>query len=201
MVAPCCVRQIYASPIYKHRSAMDLPTKAAWPVRRYVVFRCRGFSPLTLYIRKRVLRSLESPLPLCIYRIAYFPQKNNRQDIRIPTFGFALIYKLFLFVLYVLTNRLHVWYNNSVVGNLLGSGISAMEKPELEALLSAVKPYIPAAELRGVWALKQYNKQRRIYHSHLSELPRRQAAFGEIRTLLYGTGCKRIHWGGNDFGA
>lgn len=35
-------------------------------------------------------------------------------------------------------------------GNLLGSGISAMEKPELEALLSAVKPYIPAAELRGV---------------------------------------------------
>lgn len=35
-------------------------------------------------------------------------------------------------------------------GNLLGSGIAAMEKPELEALLSAVKPYIPAAELRGV---------------------------------------------------
>ena len=35
-------------------------------------------------------------------------------------------------------------------GNLLGSGISAMEKPELEALLSAVKPYIPAEELRGV---------------------------------------------------
>lgn len=35
-------------------------------------------------------------------------------------------------------------------GNLLSSGISAMEKPELEALLSAVKPYIPAAELRGV---------------------------------------------------
>ena len=35
-------------------------------------------------------------------------------------------------------------------GNLLGSGISAMAKPELEALLSAVKPYIPAAELRGV---------------------------------------------------
>lgn len=35
-------------------------------------------------------------------------------------------------------------------GNLLGSRISAMEKPELEALLSAVKPFIPAAELRGV---------------------------------------------------
>lgn len=35
-------------------------------------------------------------------------------------------------------------------GNLLGSGISSMEKPELEALLSAAKPYIPAAELRGV---------------------------------------------------
>lgn len=35
-------------------------------------------------------------------------------------------------------------------GNLLGSGISAMTKSELEALLKAVKPYIPAAELRGV---------------------------------------------------
>lgn len=35
-------------------------------------------------------------------------------------------------------------------GNLLGSRISAMEKPKLEALLSAVKPFIPAAELRGV---------------------------------------------------
>ena len=116
LVAPCCVRQIYASPIYKHRSAMDLPTKAAWPVRRYVVFRCRGFSPC-LYTRERVLKSLESPLPLFTYRIAYFSQKNNRQDIRIPTFGFILIYKLFLFVLYVLTNRLLVWYNNSVVGN------------------------------------------------------------------------------------
>ena len=34
-------------------------------------------------------------------------------------------------------------------GNLLGSGISAMAKSELEALLKAVKPYIPAAELRG----------------------------------------------------
>ena len=116
-MAPCCVRQIYASPIYKHRSAMDLPTKAAWPVRRYVVFRFRNFSPLTLYIRERVLRSLESPLLLCTYRIAYFSQKNNRQDIRIPTFSFVLIYKLFLFVLYVLTNQLLVWYNNSVVGN------------------------------------------------------------------------------------
>ena len=115
-MAPCCVRQIYASPIYKHRSAMDLPTKAAWPVRRYVVFRCRGFSPC-LYTRERVLRSLESPLPLYIYRIAYFSQKNNRQDIRIPTFGFVLIYKLFLFVLYVLTNRVVACYNNSVVGN------------------------------------------------------------------------------------
>ena len=95
---------------------MDLPTKAAWPVRRYVVFRCRGFSPC-LYTRERVLRSLESPLPLFTYRIAYFSQKNNRQDIRIPTFSFVLIYKLFLFVLYVLTNQLLVWYNNSVVGN------------------------------------------------------------------------------------
>ena len=35
-------------------------------------------------------------------------------------------------------------------GNLHGSGISAMAKSELEALLSAVKPYIPAAELRDV---------------------------------------------------
>ena len=35
-------------------------------------------------------------------------------------------------------------------GNLLGSGISAMAKPELKTLLKAVKPYIPAAELRGV---------------------------------------------------
>ena len=92
---------------YKHRSAMDLPTKAAWPVRRYVVFRCRGFSPC-LYTRERVLRSLESPFPLFTYRIAYFSQKNNRQDIRIPTFGFVLIYELCLFVLYVLTNRLLV---------------------------------------------------------------------------------------------
>ena len=92
---------------------MNLPTEAA-PFRRNVVFRCRGFSPLKLYIRERVLRPLESPLPLCIYRIAYFPQKNTRQDIRIQTFGFI---KLFLFVLYVLTNRVVVCYNNSVVGN------------------------------------------------------------------------------------
>ena len=35
-------------------------------------------------------------------------------------------------------------------GNLLGSGISAMAKPELKTLLKAVKPYIPAADLRGV---------------------------------------------------
>ena len=35
-------------------------------------------------------------------------------------------------------------------GNLLGSGISAIAKPELESLLNAVKPYIPTAELRGV---------------------------------------------------
>lgn len=35
-------------------------------------------------------------------------------------------------------------------GNLLGSGISAMAKQELKTLLKAVKPYIPAAELRGV---------------------------------------------------
>lgn len=96
---------------------MDLPAEAAWPVRRYVVFRFRNFSPLTLYIRERVLRSLESPLLLCTYRIAYFSQKNNRQDIRIPAFGIMLIYKLFLFVLYVLTNRFIVCYNNSVVGN------------------------------------------------------------------------------------
>ena len=114
-MAPRCVRQIYASPIYKHRSAMDLPTKAAWPVRRYVVFRCRGFSPC-LYTRERVLRSLESPLPLFTYRIAYFSQKNNRQDIRIPMFGFMLIYKLCLFVLYVLTTRFVVCYNSSVAG-------------------------------------------------------------------------------------
>ena len=88
---------------------MDLPTKAAWPVRlNVVVFRCRDFSPLTHYIRERALRSLESPLPLCIYRIAYFPQKNNRQDIRIPAVCFVLIYELCLFVLYVLTNRLLV---------------------------------------------------------------------------------------------
>ena len=35
-------------------------------------------------------------------------------------------------------------------GNLLGSGVSVMTRTELEELLSAVKPYIPAAELRGV---------------------------------------------------
>ena len=35
-------------------------------------------------------------------------------------------------------------------GNLLGSGVSVMTKSELEMLLDAVKPYIPAAELRGV---------------------------------------------------
>jgi pyruvate formate lyase activating enzyme len=35
-------------------------------------------------------------------------------------------------------------------GNLLGSGVSVMTKSELEMLLNAVKPYIPAAELRGV---------------------------------------------------
>lgn len=35
-------------------------------------------------------------------------------------------------------------------GNLLGSGVSVMTKSELETLLNAVKPYIPAAELRGV---------------------------------------------------
>ena len=95
---------------------MNLPTKAAWPVRRYVVFRCRGFSPC-LYTRERVLRSLESPLPLCNYRITYFPQKNNWQDIRIPKFGFMLIYKLCFFILYVLTNQVIECYNNSVVGN------------------------------------------------------------------------------------
>ena len=35
-------------------------------------------------------------------------------------------------------------------GNLLGSGVSVMTNSELEALLNAVKPYITAAELRGV---------------------------------------------------
>ena len=60
---------------------------------------------------------MESPLSPCIYRIAYFPQKNNRQDIRIPTFDFMLIYKPFLFVLYVLTNYFIVCYNYNVVGN------------------------------------------------------------------------------------
>ena len=60
---------------------------------------------------------LESPLSPCIYRIAYFLQKNNRQDIRIPAFGFMLVYKLFLFVLYVLTNYFIVCYNYNVVGN------------------------------------------------------------------------------------
>ena len=35
-------------------------------------------------------------------------------------------------------------------GNLLGNGVSVMTKSELEMLLNAVKPYIPAAELRGV---------------------------------------------------
>lgn len=35
-------------------------------------------------------------------------------------------------------------------GHLLGGGVFAMTKPELEALLNAVKPYIPAAELRSV---------------------------------------------------
>ena len=34
-------------------------------------------------------------------------------------------------------------------GNLLGSGVSVMTKSELEMLLNAVKPFIPAAELRG----------------------------------------------------
>ena len=106
----------FKASIYKHRSAMDLPTEAACLSGDVSSFGA-GLSPLTLYIRGQVLRSLESPLPLCIYRIAYFPQKNNRQDIRIPTFGFMLIYKLFLFVLYVLTNRVVVCYNNSVVGN------------------------------------------------------------------------------------
>ena len=69
------------------------------PVRRYIVFRCRGFLPVA-YARERVLRSLESPLPLCIYRIAYFHQKNNRHDIRISSFIFVLIYKIFFFALY-----------------------------------------------------------------------------------------------------
>ena len=44
-------------------------------------------------------------------------------------------------------NKLEVYYIQPFVdsGNLLGSGISAMAKPELETLLRAVKPYIPAA--------------------------------------------------------
>ena len=123
--------------IYKHRSAMDLPTKAAWPVRRYIVFRCRGFSPC-LYTRERVLRSLESPLPLFTYRIAYFSQKNNRQDIRIPAVCFVLIYELCLFVLYVLTNRVVACYNDSVVGNpaVLCRRIFYKRKPYLNDLVS-----------------------------------------------------------------
>ena len=103
--------------IYKHRSAMDLPTKAACLSGACCPSVPRHFSLNTLYIRERVLRSLESPLPLFTYRIAYFPQKNNRQDIRIPAFGFMLIYKLCLFVLYVLTNRFIICYNDSVVGD------------------------------------------------------------------------------------
>ena len=117
---------------------MDLPAEAAWPVRRYVLFRFRNFSPLTLYIRERVLRSSESPLLLCTYRIAYFSQKNNRQDIRIPAVCFVLIYELCLFVLYVLTNQLLVWYNNNVVGNptVLCRRIFYKRKPYLNDLVS-----------------------------------------------------------------
>lgn len=103
--------------IYKHRSAMNQPTKAACLSGACRPSVPRQFSLNTLYIRERVPRSLESPLPLCTYRIAYFPQKNNRQDIRIPAICFMLIYKLFLFVLYVLTNRFIVCYNNGVVGD------------------------------------------------------------------------------------
>ena len=77
---------------------MDLPTEAACLSGDVSSFGA-GLSPLTLYIRGQVLRSLESPLPPCIYSIAYFSQKNNWQDIRIPAFGFVLIYKLCLFVL------------------------------------------------------------------------------------------------------
>lgn len=95
---------------------MDLPTKAAWPVRRYVVFRCRGFSPC-LYTRERVLRSLESPLPLFTYRIAYFSQKKQSAGYTNSDIRFCTYIQTFLFVLYVLTNRVVVCYNNSVVGN------------------------------------------------------------------------------------
>ena len=86
---------------------MNLPTEAAClsGVCRLSV---PGLFSLNTLYKGRVIRSLESPLPLFTYRIAYFSQKSNRQDIRIPTFGFILIYKLFLFVLYVLTNRLLV---------------------------------------------------------------------------------------------
>lgn len=103
--------------IYKHRSAMNQPTKAACLSGACRPSVPRLFSLNTLYTRERVPRSLESPLPLCTYRIAYFPQKNNRQDIRIPAICFMLIYKLFLFVLYVLTNRFIVCYNDGVVGD------------------------------------------------------------------------------------
>ena len=106
----------FKASIYKHRSAMDLPTEAACLSGDVSSFGA-GLSPLTLYIRGQVLRSLESPLPLCIYRIAYFPLKNNRQDIRIPVFGFVLKYKLYLFVLYVLTDQFAVCYNNIIAEN------------------------------------------------------------------------------------
>ena len=106
----------FKASIYKHRSAMDLPTEAAC-LSGVVSSFGAGLSPLTLYIRGQVLRSLESPLPLCIYRIAYFPLKNNRQDIRIPVFGFVLKYKLYIFVLYVLTDQFAVCYNNTVAEN------------------------------------------------------------------------------------
>ena len=101
--------------IYKHRSAMNLPTEAAClsGVCRLSV---PGLFSLNTLYKGRVIRSLESPLPLCIYIIAYFSQKNNRQDIRISAFGFMLIYKLCLFVLYVLTARFVVCYNSSVAG-------------------------------------------------------------------------------------
>ena len=115
-MAPCSVLQIYAF--------LYINTAVRW-ICRLRWFACQAlcphpvpglFSPIA-YIREWVLRSLESPLPLCIYRIAYFSQKNNWHDTRTSAFVFVLIYELCRFVLYVLTNRLLVWYNNSVVGN------------------------------------------------------------------------------------
>lgn len=81
-------------------------------LRRLTVRRCMGlffgavYSPLICVLRERVLRSLESPLPLCIYRISYIFQKNNRQDKRKYGMCFVLIYEVFFSFLYLLTKAL-----------------------------------------------------------------------------------------------